>query len=110
MMTKTILLKYRKQNNRIFDISNKKCINLIKNVRSATGITNLKLKDMRSTFITRCKELNIPTHIIQSWVGHKIGSSVTDSIYTKHNRDVDNNYINIINKSNFYSFTTHEKK
>lgn len=106
--TKTILLKYKNQKERIFEISNKQCDNLIEKIKELTQIANLKLKDMRSTFITRCKELNIPKHIIQSWVGHKIGSSVTDIVYTKHNTDVDNNYINIINKSKFYSNSTHE--
>ena len=108
--TKTILLKYKNQKERIFEISNKQCDNLIEKIKEITQIANLKLKDMRSTFITRCKELNIPKHIIQSWVGHKIGSSVTDVVYTKHNTDVDNNYINIINKSKFYSNSTHEPK
>ena len=108
--TKTILLKYKKQKERIFNISNKQCNDLIEKIKNETQISNLKLKDMRSTFITRCKELNIPKHIIQSWVGHQIGSTVTDTVYTKHNTDIDNNYINIINESKFYSNSTHESK
>ena len=58
---------------------------------------------MRSTFITRCKELNIPTHVIQSCVGHTIGSNVTNIVYTKHNNDIDNKFIDIINKSKLYT-------
>ena len=52
---------------------------------------------MRSTFITRRQEMNIPEFIIQSWVGHKIGSRVTCSVYTKHNDEIDFKYINIFN-------------
>lgn len=108
--TRSILLKYKNQKERIFELSKHQCDDLIEKVKKATQIDNLKLKDMRSTFITRCKELNIPKHIIQSWVGHQIGSTVTDTVYTKHNTDIDNNYINIINKSKFYSNSTHKPK
>ena len=45
------------------------------------------LADMR-WFYKLSKELNVPTHIIQSWVGHTIGSSVTNTVYTKHNKDI----------------------
>lgn len=41
-----------------------------------------------------CQKLNI---IIQSWVGHKIGSKVTSSVYTKHNPEIDFKYIDIFN-------------
>ena len=58
---------------------------------------HIKTKDLRSTFITRCQEMNIPEFIIQSWVGHKIGSRVTCSVYTKHNDEIDFKYINIYN-------------
>lgn len=40
------------------------------------------IKDLRHTFITRCKELNIPEHVIQGWVGHVEGSLVTKTVYT----------------------------
>lgn len=108
--TKTILLKYKNQKERIFNLTNKQVELILKEIREKSKIENLKLKDMRSTFITRCKELNIPTHIIQSWVGHSIGSKVTDLVYTKHNNDVDNLYIDLLNKSKFYSNSTHNKK
>lgn len=107
--TKSILLKYRQVKHRIFDVTTKIYEKIIDEIKDKAKIDNLKMKDMRSTFITRCKELNIPKHIIQAWVGHKIGSSVTDIVYTKHNEDVDYNYINIVNKSKFYSNSTHEK-
>lgn len=101
--TRTILLKYKNQKERIFNLTNKQVELILKEIREKSKIENLKLKDMRSTFITRCKELNIPTHVIQSWVGHSIGSKVTDLVYTKHNNDVDNKCIDLLNKSKFYS-------
>ena len=101
--TKTILLKYKNQKERIFNLTNKQVELILKEIRKQSKIENLKLKDMRSTFITRCKELNIPTHVIQSWVGHTIGSNVTNIVYTKHNNDIDNKFIDIINKSKLYT-------
>ena len=65
---------------------------------------------MRSTFITRCQEMNIPEFIIQSWVGHTIGSKVTKSVYTKYNAQDNTKYINIFNNLKLYSNYTHEKK
>lgn len=108
--SKKILLKYKNQKERIFDITNQACTKMIKEVRVKMNIPKLNLKDMRSTFITRCKELNIPKHVIQAWVGHAIGSAVTDTVYTKHNADIDNKYINILNKSKFNSNSTQKKK
>ena len=58
---------------------------------------NVKIKDMRSTFITNCMNRNIPVHIIQAWVGHAIGSVVTTSVYTTHNEEADKEYIQNIN-------------
>lgn len=108
--SRKILLKYKNQKERIFDITNQACTKMIKEVRIKLNIPKLNLKDMRSTFITRCKELNVPKHIIQAWVGHVIGSAVTDTVYTKYNPDIDNKYINILNKSKFNSNSTQNKK
>ena len=99
--SKGILLKYKDKSNRIFDISIKQCELIVKAIKTKSKISNLKLKDMRSTFITRCDELGIPERVYQSWCGHKPGSKVTKTTYLKHNIDVDANYINIINKSDF---------
>ncbi len=108
--SRAILLKYKNAKNRIFDLTTKQYERVIDEIKNKSEIENLKMKDMRSTFITRCKELNIPTHIIQSWVGHVLGSSVTNAVYTKHNPDADNKYINILNKSKLYSNYTQKKK
>ncbi len=54
---------------------------------------------LKNHFIMRLGFINIKTyHIIQSWVGHQIGSSVTESVYTTHNKDIDDKYINILNE------------
>jgi len=42
--------------------------------------------------------MNFPIHIIQSWVGHALGSVVTTSVYTSHNDEADIEYINKINE------------
>lgn len=109
--TKKLLLNHKNKNpnERIFNITKQQLENIIENVKKETKIDVLQFKDMRSTFITRCKELNIPTHIIQAWVGHKIGSSVTNTVYTKFNNDSENKYINILNNSKFYSNSTRLK-
>lgn len=108
--TKQILLKYKNKTNRIFELSNSQYEKLVKQIKEQSQIENFKYKDMRATFITRCKELDIPKHIIQSWCGHKIGSTVTDTVYTRHNKDIDDKYINILNETKFYSNSTHKKK
>ena len=106
--TKDILIKYKNAKNRIFDISNKQLQLLMKEIKTKLTF-DFKLKDLRATFITRCKENEIPEFVIQSWVGHKIGSKITSQVYTKHNDDIDDKYINILNKSKFYSNSTHKK-
>ena len=45
------------------------------------------LHSLRHTFITKCQEAGVPLHIIQRWVGHTIGSNVTNSVYT-HSREL----------------------
>ena len=108
--SKAILLKYKDipNDNRIFNISMKQHDNTIKKLKSKLPF-DIKTKDMRTTFITRCTELGIPEFVIQSWVGHKIGSKVTKDSYTTHNTEIDNKYINILNQSKLYTNCTHEK-
>lgn len=102
--SKAILLKYKDipNDNRIFNISMKQHDNIIKKLKSKLPF-DIKTKDMRTTFITRCTELGIPEFVVQSWVGHKIGSKVTKDSYTTHNTEIDNKYINILNQSKLYT-------
>lgn len=81
---------------RIFNITIKQHEKIMQAIKEKTQFS-LQTKDMRSTFMTRCDELGIPERVYQSWVGHKPGSKVTKITYVKHNSDIDNNYINIIN-------------
>ena len=107
--SKNILQKYKTKKERIFEITTKQIDSLTKELKLKLNF-NFKIKDLRSTFITRCQEEKIPEFIIQSWVGHKIGSKITTSTYTKYNAEDNTKYINILNKSKFYSNSTHKKK
>lgn len=97
--TYNILLKHKdkKPDERIFNLSIKQYETILGKIRQESGLTDLKMKDMRSTFITNCMNMNFPIHIIQSWVGHALGSVVTTSVYTSHNDEADIEYINRIN-------------
>lgn len=72
---------------------------LFREVLGLTGITGFVEDELRHTFITRCQEQNIPEHIIQKWVGHTPGSSVTKKVYTHVNTEAEEKFINIINKN-----------
>lgn len=61
------------------------------------GIKKYVPYELRHTFITRCKEKNIPEHIIQSWVGHEIGSKVTSQVYTHFDKTNEKFYIDMLN-------------
>ena len=95
-----LLKQYENTTGRIFNFSPKIQKTTINAINKKLNF-HVKTKDLRSTFITRCQELTIPEFIIQSWVGHRIGSKVTSSVYTKSNKDVDNKYINILNNQKF---------
>ncbi len=98
--TYNILLKHKdkKPEERIFNLSIKQYENILAKVRQESGLTDVKMKDMRSTFITNCMNMNFPVHIIQAWVGHALGSVVTTSVYTSHNDEADIEYIKRINE------------
>lgn len=93
-----VLLKYQNipSEKRIFNFSPKIQRKTLSKINEKL-VFHVKTKDLRTTFITRCQENNIPEFVIQSWVGHKIGSKVTSSVYTKHNPEIDFKYINIFN-------------
>lgn len=95
-----ILKKYKDIKGRIFSFSPKIQKTSLYAINKKLNF-HIKTKDLRSTFITRCQESAIPEFIIQSWVGHRIGSKVTSSVYTKSNKDIDNKYIDILNNQKF---------
>lgn len=95
-----LLKKYRYLNpeERIFNLSIKQYETLLKKVKEKSNLNSVKMKDMRCTFITNCRNMNIPLHIIQAWVGHEIGSVVTASVYTSYNKGADAQYIDMVNQ------------
>lgn len=109
--SKLILLKYanKQPNERICNLTTKQHELLMKEIKQKSNIANLKTKDMRTTFITRRSEENIPEFVIQSWLGHKIGSKATKQVYTKFNEEDNYKYIDILNNSKFYSNSTQQK-
>lgn len=106
-----IIKKYVKLNNqRLFNLAykttQKKFRQLIDN--NNVNIPKISLHDLRHTFITNCQNENIPEHIIQSWVGHEIGSKVTKNVYTHLTNDANLLNINKLNQSLFYSNSTRQ--
>lgn len=81
--TKSLLNKYADYGaNRIFNFSYSVAQKGIKEILAKTNLPDISIHDLRHTFITNCKNANIPEHIIQFWVGHEIGSKVTSQVYT----------------------------
>lgn len=93
---------------RIFAVSYYTARDLIKKAIAGTKLPDISCHDLRHTFITNCKNSEIPEHVVQSWVGHEIGSSVTKTVYTHITDDANNLFINKLNHSNFYSNSTHK--
>lgn len=58
----------------------------------------ITLYNLRHTFITRLGDKNVPEHIIQTWAGQQIGSTVTKGTYTHVSKETEIKYINILNK------------
>lgn len=59
---------------------------------------DITLYNLRHTFVTRMQDKKIPNHIIQHWIGHRIGSSVTQRVYTHVTKETEDKYINILNE------------
>lgn len=96
--TYKLLLKYQNETDRIFKIAKQTASKHFKQiVNNLFGANKYTFKSLRSTFITMCRENNIPLHIIQSWVGHVEGSRVTEDVYTHAREDAKLFYFNKIN-------------
>ena len=92
--TRSILEKYvNLQNTRLFNVSYWTPREYLVTACKETGIRQISAHDLRHTFITNCKNKNIPEHVIQAWVGHKIGSKVTANVYTHINVEDVSKYI-----------------
>lgn len=83
-----------KSSERIFNVSTKPLHENFKKILKEIKIRDFKIHELRHTFITRCKERDIPEFIIQKWVGHEIGSKVTSKTYTHLNEDTNLLYYN----------------
>ena len=101
-----ILEKYKNTKGRIFNICPKTQRIALDKINALLEF-HVKTKDLRSTFITRCQESDIPEYAIQSWVGHRIGSKVTSSVYTKYNEQDNVQFVEKYNQAKFYSNSTH---
>lgn len=80
-----VLKKYKDVEGRIFNYNQRKCEKEFLKVVAELG-TKYTIHSLRHTFVTKCQEAGIPLHIIQRWVGHNIGSKVTNTVYT-HTRE-----------------------
>ncbi len=111
MFDKTIpiLEKNKNADYRIFNFSYNQAMKYLHKLTNDAGLPNISLHDLRHTFITNCKNAGIPEHIVQTWVGHQIGSNVTKTVYTHITDDANLSNIDKLNKSKYYSLTTHKK-
>lgn len=110
--TISVLEKYKnlQADERLFSITYYTAVKSFKKLLQKHNLPNISLHDLRHTFITNCKNAEIPEHIIQTWVGHQIGSKVTSSIYTHITEDVNLSNIDKLNNSKYYSLTTQKKE
>lgn len=93
-----IIKKYTNNENRIFNISYTTTQRNLKDILQKCNLPqNISIHDLRHTFITNCKNKNIPEHVIQALVGHEIGSSVTKQVYTHYNETDNLSYIDKLN-------------
>lgn len=94
-----ILKKYQGTEGRIFNFTQKQCQSaFVKAMSDCKFETKYTIHSLRHTFVTRCQEANVPIHIIQKWVGHVLGSKVTQDVYTHTRTGAELLYYNIINK------------
>lgn len=83
-VTLPILQKYKGYGSRrLFPITYSVAQKNMKDILSIAELpSEVSIHDLRHSFITKCKNKGIPEHVIQSWVGHEIGSKVTSTRYT----------------------------
>ena len=77
--------KFGSKNERLFNVTPEPLFKNFKRILKAANLPNIKIHELRHTFITRMQELNIPEFVVQSWVGHELGSKVTKKVYTHVN-------------------------
>lgn len=93
-----ILSKYINYNKeRLFNFTYTIPQKILKKTIKEINIRDISLHDLRHTFITNCKNKGIPEHIIQNWVGHRIGSNVTSKVYTHINEQDITKFVDMYN-------------
>lgn len=96
--TLPILQKYKDfKTKRLFDYTYAVPQKHLKKIANACNLRDISPHDLRHTFVTNCKLKNIPEHIIQTWIGHKIGSLVTSTVYTHSNEEDTTEFIKKMN-------------
>lgn len=99
--TAEILEKYKNVKGRLFKLAYQTAENKFKNIISKHfADKKYTIHSLRHTFITKMRDANIPLHIIQSWVGHTIGSTVTETVYTHKRTKTELESIQKANKLN----------
>ena len=94
--TLPILEKWKNKNGRLFNFTYKVAQSNLKSIIK-NKLPDISIHDLRHTFITNCQNLNIPEHVIQSIVGHEIGSKVTKQVYTHFNLQDNLSYLDKLN-------------
>jgi len=82
---------------RIFNINYRVANYNLGKIIKNSNLPKISIHDLRHTFITNCKNKDIPEHVIQALVGHEIGSKVTRQVYTHFNREDNLSYIDKLN-------------
>ncbi|MDR2046458.1 MAG: site-specific integrase [Clostridiales bacterium] len=97
--TREILLKYRDNNptERIYKKSGATYMLLLDEVLQKANLPRITMHELRHTFITRCHEKQIDEILVQKWVGHTIGSTMTKGVYTHIADDKELAYIDLLN-------------
>ncbi len=96
-----ILKKYALSKERVFNIPGKRAQAIFTDIIKKNFPTkHYTIHSLRHTFVTKCQEAGIPLHIIQKWVGHTIGSKVTNTVYTHTREEAEQSSIEIFNKKN----------
>ena len=85
------------EDERIFKIDTKTLSQELDKIFAKAELRKLTLHELRHTFVTRCKEQNVPEHIIQKWVGHQIGSKITSTVYTHVTDESSSKYSDLLN-------------
>ena len=96
--THNLLINYNSKTDRLFYHTKNYISKILSEVLNELKIKDITMHSLRHTFITRCQEKNIPLYIIQNWVGHVQGSTVTSKIYTHVQNEAELQYIHIVNQ------------